>query len=70
MKTVLRSTGSALIVAGISGDEVNKAYTAYFNGDKSAVDGLVTQAAVNLGMPSDAGLRDQILPSLGINLGQ
>ena len=60
---------AALSVAGISNDDVTSAYANFVKGDKTAVDGLLTQAAVNLGMPSSAGLRDQILPSLGINLG-
>ena len=62
--------GAALNVAGISGDDVNQAYAAYVNGDHAAVNNLVIRAANNLGMPSDAGLREQLLPSLGINLGQ
>ena len=63
-------TDEALAVAGISNDQVTQAYAAYFKGDHSAVDNLIGQAATNLGMPSAVGLREQILPSLGINLGQ
>ena len=60
---------AALGVAGISGDDVAKAYARMLNSnDQSAVDDLMTKAATNLGMPSTAGLRDQILPSLGIKL--
>jgi len=60
---------SALAVARISGKEVSTAVAKLMNHqDKTAVDALVTKAAVNLGMPSSAGLRDQILPSLGITL--
>ena len=62
-------TEAALGVAGISNDQVTKAYTAYFNGDKSAVNNLIGQAAANTGA-SETDLRSQILPSLGINLGQ
>ena len=62
-------TTAALGVAGITNDQVTQAYAKFGNGDKTAVEGLLTQAATNLGMPSTAGLRDQILPSLGINLG-
>ena len=61
---------AALNVAGISNDQVTAAYANYMNGDTTAVETLLTQAATNLGMPSSAGLKDQILPSLGINLGQ
>jgi hypothetical protein len=63
-------TESALGVVGITHDQVTEAYSAYFNGDKSQVNNLVGQAATSLGMPSDAGLRETILPSIGINLGQ
>ena len=60
---------AALGVAGITNDEVNTAYANLIKGDQSSVNNLMTKAAVNLGMPNTAGLRDQILPSLGINLG-
>ena len=60
---------AALSVAGITNEQVTTAYSNFIKGDQTAVNGLLTQAAVNLGMPSSAGLRDQILPSLGINLG-
>jgi hypothetical protein len=63
-------TEAALGVAGITHEQVTQAYSAYFNGDKSQVNNLVGRAATNLGMPSDAGLRETILPSIGINLGQ
>jgi hypothetical protein len=61
---------AALGVVGITNEQVTGAVAAYGKGDKSAINGLVGQAAVNLGMPSDAGLRETILPSIGINLGQ
>ena len=38
------------------------------NSDKTALNGLIEKAAKNIGMNSSAALRDQILPSLGINL--
>jgi len=63
-------TEAALGAAGISNDQVSAAYANYLNGDTTAVETLLSQAATNLGMPSSAGLKDQILPSLGINLGQ
>lgn len=61
---------AALGVAGISQDQVTDAYARYLKGDHASVDNLVYQASQNLGMPSSYGLREQILPSLGINLGQ
>jgi hypothetical protein len=63
-------TDAALQVAGISGDEVNAAYAqAIQTKDTSAVNALLSKGATNLGMSSTAALRDQILPSLGVNLG-
>jgi len=59
---------SALGVAGISMDQVNEAVSKLQNGDSSGVDELITKGASNLGLPSEAMLRDQILPSLGISL--
>jgi hypothetical protein len=61
-------TQSALGVAGITTDQVNAAIANTINGDTKAMDDLIQQAAQNLGMPSSAGLRDQLLPALGINL--
>jgi len=62
-------TDSALKVAGITPDQVNGAIANIIkNGDSSSVDALVEQAAQNLGMPSSAGLRDKLLPQLGIIL--
>lgn len=60
---------AALGVAGVKADEVTAAYAKLAQGDKAAVEGLLGKAAANLGMPSAAGLREQILPALGINLG-
>lgn len=59
---------SSLGVAGISTADVNKAIKDGVNGDKQAIDKLLEQGAKNLGMPSSAGLRDQILPQLGIKI--
>jgi len=60
---------AAFSIAHISSDDVNAAIQNYIqNGDKSALDDLMEHAATNLGMPSSAGLRDEILPSLGINI--
>ncbi len=61
-------TDAALSVAGLSGDDVNAAIAkAIGSGDKGAIDELMTKAAANLGMPNANGIRDQLLPSLGIN---
>jgi hypothetical protein len=57
---------SALAVAGVEESEVNAASIAAAQGDKTAVNSVMTKAAANLGMPSSAMLRDQILPSLGV----
>lgn len=62
-------TESALSVAGIGTEDVNNAIAATLKGDTTAMNALMDKAATNLGMPSSAGLRDQILPALGINLG-
>lgn len=60
-------TQQALAVAGVSSEDVNKTVVQVVQtGDQSAIDNLMTKAATNLGMPSSAGLRDQILPALGI----
>ena len=60
---------AALGVLGITQDQVTAAYIAYGNGDKSAVNNLVVQGAGTLGMSAN-DLRTQILPQLGLNLGQ
>jgi hypothetical protein len=57
---------SALAVAGIEESEVTDAIAKAANGDKNAVEVVMAKAATNLGMPSTAMLRDQILPSLGV----
>lgn len=63
--------GSALEVAGIQGEDVNTAIaTMIKTGDQSAVNELISRAATHLGMSSPDALRRQILPSLGIQLGQ
>jgi hypothetical protein len=62
-------TNAALGVAGVSSNDLNSAIVKMTqNQDQSGVNDLLTKAAANLGMPSTAALRDQILPSLGINL--
>jgi hypothetical protein len=63
-------TNAALSVAGITNEQVTAAYAGFINGDSNAVNALLVQAATNLGMPSTAGLKEQLLPSLGINLGK
>ncbi len=61
-------TDAALSVAGISGADVNAAIARVIgSGDKNAIDDLMTKAAANLGMPNAEGIRDQLLPSLGIH---
>jgi len=60
-------THAALGVAGLSADDVNAAIAATISGDQGAMDNLMAKAATNLGMQSSAGLRDQLLPQLGIN---
>ena len=60
---------AALGVVGVSPADVQAAMVkATQNSDKTALNGLIEKAAANIGMPSSAALRDQILPSLGINL--
>ena len=62
---------SALAVAGINDSAaVSNAVAKMANHDNSAVNTLIDKAAINLGMPSSAGLRDQILPSFGIQIPQ
>ncbi len=58
---------AALGVAGINPADARSAVSAKINnGDSSKIDALIEQGAVNLGMPSSAALRSQILPSLGL----
>ena len=60
---------SAMAVAGITDDEVNAAITSVAqDGNQKAINALMEKAAKNLGMSSASGLRDQLLPSLGIQL--
>jgi hypothetical protein len=62
-------TDAALGVAGITTDEVNAATTqAIQHKDMTAVNTLLAKGAANTGT-TVAILRDQILPSLGLNLG-
>ena len=60
-------THAALSVAGLTTDDVNAAISDALQGNANAIDDLMNKAATNLGMQSSAGLRDQLLPSLGIN---
>lgn len=63
-------TEAALGVAGIAADDVNNAIAASIqSGNTTAMDALMAKAATNLGMPSSAGIKDQLLPALGISLG-
>ena len=60
-------TNSALGVAGITVQEVNNAVADVVkNGNQESINSLMNKAAQNLGMPSTAGLREQLLPALGI----
>jgi len=60
---------SAMGAAGVSEAEVNAAVASVAkDGNQNAINALMEKAAKNLGMPSSAGLRDQLLPSLGIQL--
>lgn len=62
-------TEKALAVSGISTVEVNQTIARVIrDGDQTAINDLLNKAATNLGMPSSAGLREQILPALGIKL--
>ena len=62
---------AALSVAGISQEEFRTAMADFFQRqNKRAFDPLIEKGAKNLGMPSSVSLRDQILPSLGLNLNQ
>ena len=61
-------THAALSIAGLSTEDVNTAIQSMIkDGNQNAMDDLMNKAATNLGMTSSAGLRDQLLPSLGIN---
>ena len=60
---------SAMGMAGITAAEVNAAVSSVAqDGNQNAINALMDKAAANLGMSSSAGLRDQILPALGIQL--
>ena len=59
---------SALAVAVLQMSDVTDAIQHASNGDKSAIEQVMEKGAANLGMPSTAMLREQILPSLGINV--
>jgi hypothetical protein len=60
-------TNAGLGIAGVSSSEVNEALTQGLNGDDTLGNALLSKAAKNLGMPSAANLRDQLLPALGVN---
>jgi hypothetical protein len=65
----LAVSSAALSVAGIKQEEFQSAMSDYLNHqNKNAFDSLINKGASNLGMSSSAGLRDQILPSLGLNV--
>jgi predicted phage tail protein len=56
-----------LAIAKLTAAEVNSATAAAIkSGDTSAMDALMVKAAQNLGMPSSQGLRDKLLPALGL----
>jgi hypothetical protein len=60
---------STLGVAGISKADVDAAIQArVVDGNEHALDDLLEKGAKNIGMPNSAGIRDQILPSLGMKL--
>jgi hypothetical protein len=57
---------TALAVCKIKSEDATAAFAQMIkSNDRTAVNALIEQAATNLGMPSSAALRDQILPSLG-----
>ena len=65
----LQAVSNAILkIAGLSSDQVTQAVSASAGGSDTLANSLVTQVAQNLGMPSDAMLRDEILPSLGVTL--
>lgn len=49
-------------IAGVTSDEVNNAVAKSQAGDDSALNDVMDKAAVGLGMPSGATMRDKILP--------
>jgi hypothetical protein len=57
---------AALGAAGMSHDAVTSAWAAKLKGNEAPINALMDQAASNLGMPSSQALREQILPSLGL----
>jgi hypothetical protein len=59
---------SALAVAGLEENEVTDAVAKAANGDKAAIETVMEKGANNLGMKSTAVLKNQILPSLGVNV--
>ncbi len=64
-------TQAALSVAGLSSDDVNQATAKIIQtGNCAPLNDLMTKAASNLGMSSADGIREQILPTLGINIPQ
>jgi hypothetical protein len=79
--TAIKSQGQALTnddrtavmqtlqaVAGVSSDDLSKAVTQQLQGNGQAANDLVETISKNLGMPSSATLRNQILPQLGLDL--
>jgi hypothetical protein len=60
---------AALNLAGVTGAEVNAAVSDILTSkDETKMNALMDQAAAHLGMASSAGLRDEILPALGMHL--
>jgi hypothetical protein len=61
-------TNAGLAIAGVTPAQVNQAIQKGLNGDDSAAEAVLSKAAQNLGMPSAANLRDQLLPALGVQI--
>jgi hypothetical protein len=61
-------TNAALEIAGITNDDITTATAQSLSGNASAVNDLLTKAALNMGMSSVTVLRDQLLPAVGVNL--
>ncbi len=60
---------AALGVAHITAEEITDTLGKVArDGNQKAIDDLMVKAATNLGMPDATGLRDSLLPSLGISL--
>jgi hypothetical protein len=55
-------------IAGVSATDLSNAVTQQLQGNGQAASDLVETISKNLGMPSSATLRNQILPQLGLDL--